>query len=125
GLVEAMPPRWQRIGRGRGFLDRKVAASLKQHDPVSRSVAAAQIPRPKGRGLIEAPTAGCPRSAPCRIPRPKARGLIEAFSFSALTPLPAFAIPRPKGRGLIEATLPRVSMTARSPDSSTETSRPH
>ena len=85
------------------------------------------IPRPKGRGLIEACADPNLQQVPREsIPRPKGRGLIEAGStLRSSYPSPRFrgrkvaaslkrlhrrggrggrlAIPRPKGRGLIEA----------------------
>ena len=72
----------------------------------SKSVAVANnagpIPRPKGRGLIEAEKAGREMANWGKIPRPKGRGLIEARDCGADRE-PVAQIPRPKGRGLIEA----------------------
>src|SRR5690606_30235952 len=84
----------------RRFLDRKVEASLKHGGGVAVHGAELGIPRPKGRGLIEA------THAPCRLQR-WAR------------------IPRPKGRGLIEAWWRGSGARCRTRDSSTERSRPH
>src|ERR1039458_1824204 len=84
------------------------------------------IPRPRGRGLIEAEPAGSNPKSTAAIPRPRGRGLIEAFCTSrrrrarckfhdravvaSLKRLifmcdlaDRFRIPRPRGRGLIEA----------------------
>src|ERR1039458_10419725 len=61
-----------------------------------------QIPRPRGRGLIEAECKQWATSEIAVIPRPRGRGLIEARDSS-----PGWGrtepIPRPRGRGLIEA----------------------
>ena len=109
------------------FRGRKVAASLKRARTPNLRPWPPMIPRPKGRGLIEAgqcadlpeplvgfrgrkvaaslkrPSARRCRRHPLRIPRPKGRGLIEARGHHRCPPLRG-AIPRPKGRGLIEAS---------------------
>ena len=74
-----MAPGDLRTRPGFRFRGRKVAASLKHVGDHAAPAISWVIPRPKGRGLIEAPDPAphIPSSRP--IPRPKGRGLIEAF----------------------------------------------
>ena len=85
------------VGRFRG---RKVAASLKHALHEYRKRRYGKIPRPKGRGLIEA----------WSIADNKHSG---------------FSIPRPKGRGLIEASASGCVAVSERSDSAAERSRPH
>ena len=66
------------------------------------STLAVRIPRPRGRGLIEASLSRSPLLDADTIPRPRGRGLIEAARAVPFVLMP-LAIPRPRGRGLIEA----------------------
>ena len=61
-----------------GLRDRKVAASLKDRSKPPRPTWSPPSPRPKGRGLIEAPESGVWLERDPASPRPKGRGLIEA-----------------------------------------------
>src|SRR5690606_24177653 len=88
--------------RGARFLDRKVEASLKLRYQLPQDKIIQKIPRPKGRGLIEASTCWSAWGLQLAIPRPKGRGLIEAI-WAMSYRVSQWAIPRPKGRGLIEA----------------------
>ena len=66
---------------GRGILqfhDRAVVASLKPLLLELASQCPVEIPRPRGRGLIEASGSSIIAFAPSEIPRPRGRGLIEA-----------------------------------------------
>ena len=85
------------------FLDRKVEASLKPIKLAHGHSSTAAIPRPKGRGLIEA--------RPDEGPLLEAlQGFLDRKVEASLKPIKlahghssTAAIPRPKGRGLIEA----------------------
>ena len=88
-------------GQRAAFRDRKVAAPLKRHVECAEP-AAAGLPRPKGRGPIEAPPARLRRRHCLCLPRPKGRGPIEA-DIDVDTRCLWHRLPRPKGRGPIEA----------------------
>jgi len=119
------------------FHGRMVVASLKPVAWVRTSRPTRAIPRPNGRGLIEArsrasriPLIGCRFHGrmvvaslkhvsgrteclpPGTIPRPNGRGLIEACTRAA-DPCRFPSIPRPNGRGLIEASAARGTARAR------------
>ena len=87
--------------RGLAFRDRKVAAPLKRH--VGRTPEArGAIPRPKGRGPIEATAAATwNTAAPTFRDRKVAAPLKLALHAGGAEHLDR--IPRPKGRGPIEA----------------------
>ena len=85
------------------FRDRKVAAPLKPGRTMRATPDEIDLPRPKGRGPIEAQWGRQIQSSGISaLPRPKGRGPIEAIRARG----PASGImtlPRPKGRGPIEA----------------------
>src|SRR5581483_4185027 len=86
----------------RRFRGRSAAASLKRPDRLQDGVRRHEIPRPIGRGLIEARNTASECGCSSSIPRPIGRGLIEAKSGQPSSSLD-LVIPRPIGRGLIEA----------------------
>ena len=63
----------------RQFHDRAVVASLKQGQPALTAEPMTGIPRPRGRGLIEATSGPINEGEQAGIPRPRGRGLIEAL----------------------------------------------
>ena len=84
-----------------GFLDRKVEASLKHAIQIGHTTPTLSIPRPKGRGLIEARAPAAPaHCSPGRFLDRKVEASLK----------PPRAVARP---------------AAARPDSSTERSRPH
>ena len=92
------------------FHDRAVVASLKLRISSSPVNLPLKIPRPRGRGLIEAlPLRQIPKQAKT-IPRPRGRGLIEAKHCRANI-RQGVVIPRPRGRGLIEAQVLMAKLT--------------
>ena len=131
------------------FHDRAVVASLKRLQFVECMLLAPQIPRPRGRGLIEALCPLHDRRSAFLIPRPRGRGLIEAEKTSLPLSIKAsqfhdravvaslkrefpgaggvrtVAIPRPRGRGLIEALGGEGSAIAAQENSTTARSWPH
>ena len=122
-LKRARRPRREHVGRP--FRDRKVAAPLK---PLGGSGAgpddAGRLPRPKGRGPIEAELPLSGQTCLGSLPRPKGRGPIEA---GAPGPFPVYGtyLPRPKGRGPIEAHPVKTPSSTECVPSATERSRPH
>ena len=60
------------------FHDRAVVASLKLADWTLHGITSSAIPRPRGRGLIEASGTAGRVAGVLGIPRPRGRGLIEA-----------------------------------------------
>ena len=70
--------------------------------PRRYSIIVGDLPRPFGRGLIEARVPGPSRVPDATLPRPIGRGLIEAIR-PADVARSCWRLPRPIGRGLIEA----------------------
>jgi len=84
------------------FRARAGAAPLKRTDDGLYHCDCGDIPRPRGRGPVEATVETSTPTALIAIPRPRGRGPVEATLLPA-NPLFIFRIPRPRGRGPVEA----------------------
>jgi len=71
---------------------------LQNGDPIKKI-----IPRPRGRGPVEAQSASARTASSPPIPRPRGRGPVEAPPPSVSAPRKRI-IPRPRGRGPVEAS---------------------
>ena len=90
------------------FRARAGAAPLKQSSPLPDILAMEFIPRPRGRGPVEAFRDGARLADSLSIPRPRGRGPVEACPARHRL-APAGGIPRPRGRGPVEAVALRNS----------------
>ena len=116
-------------GAVRSFRARAGAAPLKQGRPGTEVARHFFIPRPRGRGPVEAVATIAVVPLPPNIPRPRGRGPVEAFRvedreprrwppfraragaaplkpvFQSFSDRHRYRIPRPRGRGPVEAAV--------------------